>query len=297
MGQFNRSLGIEAMQAMNGRVCMLTGASGGMGGVIATELARQGATVILVVRRPEIGAALQRQVVAATQNREVHVLSADLSSQAAIRTLAAEFHRQFKQLHVLIHNAGALLRTRAVSVDGIEMHFAINYLAPFLLTNLLLETLAASGQSRVVNVVSETMKDASLDLSDLQGMRGTFRPMQAYARAKLALLMSGYRLARIQAGTRVTVNALHPGVVATGMADDIVPTMIRPFLGLIKALLLSPERGAESAIHLATSPSLDLTTGKYFVKKKERHSPPISYDIRLQEQLYEASAALVGLPG
>ena len=236
---------------------MVTGANGGLGEVVATELARRGAKVILVCRREPAGRALQQRIQAATGNTTIDLLVADLADQSDIRRLADQFHLRYASLHVLINNAGAQFPTRQLSVDGIELHLAVNFLAPFLLTNLLLDTLAASAPARIVNVASEVMADARMiklggtadvpfDLEDLQSER-RFTPMRAYGQAKLALVMSSYRLARQLEGSGVTVNALHPGVVATGIADALIPRRLRPVMRLAKPLLRlrTPRRRAD----------------------------------------------------
>jgi NAD(P)-dependent dehydrogenase (short-subunit alcohol dehydrogenase family) len=291
---------------MHNKVALITGANGDMGRVISTELAWQGAHVVMVVRRHEQGEALQHDIVQATGNSEVDFLVADLADQRQIRRLADEFHQRFNNLHVVVNNAGMHLRDRQLSPDGIEMHLAVNHLAWFLLTNLLLDTLKASAPSRVVNVSSQSMADArevtlfgqpqpvALHLDDLQSERH-FEPMDAYARSKLAMVMCGYALARRLKDTQVTVNALHPGLVATGIAADVAPPIVRPFLGLIRSFLLSPQAGAQTAIYLASSPEVEGITGKYFIKKAEVRSPDISYDVEAQEQLWQMSTKLVWL--
>jgi NAD(P)-dependent dehydrogenase (short-subunit alcohol dehydrogenase family) len=290
-----------------GRVCMVTGANGGLGEVVATELAQRGATVVLVCRREPAGRALQQRIQAATGNTTIDLLVADLSDQSDIRRLADQFHLRHSSLHVLINNAGAQFPTRQLSVDGIELHLAVNFLAPFLLTNLLLDTLVASAPARIVNVASEVMADARMiklggtadvpfDLEDLQSER-RFTPMRAYGQAKLALVMSGYRLARQLEGSGVTVNALHPGVVATGITEALIPRPLRPVIRLAKPFLRlrTPEVGAQTIVHLATEPELASITGKYFIDGREQLSPAVSYDQLLQERLWERSTELVGL--
>jgi len=277
-----------------------------MGRVIATTLAAQGAAMILVVRRPEQGEALKHEIALATGNLEVDFLVADLSDQASIREMVAAFHRQYTQLHILVNNAGIHLQERQLSKDGIEMHFAVNHLAPFLLSNLLLNTLKFSAPARIVNVSSQTMTDtrplpffgrphpAVLDLNDLQSERN-YEPVSAYGRSKLAMVMSGYVLARRFQGGGVTVNALHPGITATDIVADIAPPQAQPFLGLVKRFLLTPEQGAASTVRLASAAELENVTGKYFIRAHEQRSPEGSYDLAAQERLWKASAALVNL--
>ena len=293
--------------SMLGRVCLVTGAAGGMGAAIATSLARSGATVVLVARDRAGGEAVARAITTATGNTRVEVLIGDLSDQSAVRRLAAEFTAAHRELHVLVNTAGAHFRVRSVSADGIEMHLAVNHLAPFLLTNLLLGALQAGAPSRIVNIGSASMSDTRqvritrtarpvvLDLDDLQS-RQHFAPMEVYARSKLQLLMCGYAFARRLAGSGVTVNTVHPGLTATSVVDAIAAPALAPLLPLVKRLLLTAEEGARAAVHLATSPWLEKTTGRYFLRQVQARSPEFTYDTALQDQLFDASARLVGLP-
>ena len=287
---------------------MVTGATGGMGRVIATELARLGSTVVIVSRNEAGGEQVRRQIAAEVGADRVEVLAGDLASQADLRRVAEEFTARHQRLHVLVNNVGAHFRKRLVNADGIEMHVAVDYLAGFGLTALLLDQLRAGAPSRVVNVVSEAMADArtstrrgqprpvTLDadeLDDLRHVNGAagFAPFEAYARAKLLTTMSGYVLADELRETGVTVNAVHPGIVATTIVDDIVPPVLKPFLGLIKRSLLTPEQGAAPVLRLATSPELADVTGRYFVRETEQRSPDLSYDRDLQQRVWAASQA------
>lgn len=278
---------------MHGQVALVTGANAGMGRALATALARAGATVVLVCRDPGKGAEARRAIAQATGNPRVELLVADLASQGAIRQLAQEFQRRHERLHLLVNNAGAHIQERRLSPDGIEANLAVNHLAAFLLTNLLLDTLRASAPARIVNVASASMARA-IDPTDLQSAR-RFVPFAAYGRAKLAMVLCTYALARRLAGSGVTVNALHPGITATGIVDDVAPPLARPFLGLIKRFLLTPEQGAQTALYLATSPAVAGVSGRYFVREREQRSVPISYDAALQERLWASSVALTGL--
>jgi len=299
-----------ATEAVNlsGRVSMVTGATGGMGRVIATELARLGSTVVIVSRKVTDGEQLRRQIAAEVGADRVEVLAGDLASQADLRRVAEEFTARHQKLHVLVNNAGAHFRKRLVNADGIEMHVAVDHLAGFGLTNALLDQLRAGAPSRVVNVVSDSMNDArpvttrgkprpvTLDtgeLDDLHRVNGTagFVPFEAYARAKLLATMSGYLLASRLHESGVTVNAVHPGITATGIVDDIVPPLMKPFLGLIKRSLLTPAQGAAATLHLATAPELAGVTGRYFVRDTEHRTPEISYDRALQHRVWDASHA------
>ncbi len=280
---------------MHNKIALVTGANAGMGKVIATELARQGATVVMVARNRHKGEEARAEIIAATGNPSLALLVADLSSQPAIRQLAQEFQQRYTHLHILVNNAGSHTseQQRQMSVDGIEMTLAINHLSAFLLTNLLLDTMRASAPARIVNVSSNAMTH-SLNLDDLQSEQ-KFEPWEAYGQAKLAMVMCGYVLARRLIGTGITVNALHPGLTATNIIAKVAPPVARPFVSIIKRFLQTPEQGAQTALYLATSPEVEGVTGKYFIKKKQKPSVPISYDAVLQESVWNMSADLVGL--
>lgn len=284
---------------MNGRVCLITGATNGMGKVIATELARRGATVALCARDRAKGETVRREVVAETGNQAVALFAGDLAEFADVRRLAAEVQQHYPALHVLVNNAGAYDAEHRLNADGVERNLAVNYFSPFLLTNLLTDALVAGAPSRVVNVGSAAMAKR-LDLDQLSSGRQPVG-VQGYASAKLALLMTSYALARRLAATGVTVNVLHPGVTATGVGDAAAPRLFRPLVRLAKAaavklsLVSTPEQGAQSAIYLATSPQMAKVTGKYYVNQREHPSPPVSYDTELQERLWQRGARLVGL--
>ncbi len=278
---------------MRDRICLVTGATGGMGVVIARELAAQGATVVLVGRDAHKGAAIQREIAQATGNTAVDLLLADLSSQQEIRRLVEEIRRRYGQLHVLVNNAGVHIQERHLSPDGLEMNLAVNHLASFLLTDLLLDTLRPSAPARIVNVASNSMTK-TIDLDDLQSER-SFVPFAVYGQAKLAMVLCTYALARRLVGTGVTVNALHPGITATKIIGDVAPPLARPFLGVIKRFLQTPEQGARTALYLATSPAVEGVSGRYFVREQETRSVPMSYNVALQERMWAISARLTGV--
>ncbi len=228
-----------------------------------------------------------------TGNFHVDYLLADLSVQAQVRQLAADFKARYKRLDVLVNDAGAIFLRRQVSADGIEMNFALNHLAYFLLTNLLLDTLKASAPARVVNVASNSHRNSHLDFENLQLKRG-YNPMRAYGRSKLANLYFTYELARRLDGTGVTVNAMHPGFVHTNMAANN-GWLVRLFLPLIHRNSLTPEQGARTAVYLASSPDVETVTGKYFVREREVASDPVSYDEAAARRLWEVSEEMTGL--
>jgi NAD(P)-dependent dehydrogenase (short-subunit alcohol dehydrogenase family) len=282
---------------MQGKICMVTGANSGIGKATALGLAKMGATVVMVCRNRTRGEEAQREIKRQSGNEAVDLLLADLSSQEAIRRLAEEFQQHYSQLHVLVNNAGGIFAKRQVSVDGIEMTFALNHLSSFLLTNLLLDTLKASAPACIINVSSQA-QTRSIHLDDLQSER-KYRMLQAYGQAKLAMILFTYALARRLAGTGVTVNCLHPGVVATNFMNQAIPPFARifarPLMSILKRFQITSEEGAQTSLYLATSPEVEGVTGKYVDKCKEKPSVPISYDTSLQEQVWDVSSKLTGL--
>jgi NAD(P)-dependent dehydrogenase (short-subunit alcohol dehydrogenase family) len=282
--------------SMQGKICMVTGANSGIGKATALGLAQMGATVVMVCRDRTKGEAVQNEIKTKSGNSAVDLLLADLSSQQSIRQLAENFQQHYSQLHVLINNAGVFMMTRRETVDGLEMTFAVNYLAPVLLTNLLLDMLKNSAPTRIVNVSSETHESGYIKLDDLQAKKG-YRSWNAYGQSKLALVMFTYELARRLQGTGVTANCLHPGFVATNIGQSGTAPVVRTAVKFIFSRFgISPKEGAKTSIYLASSPDVKGVTGKYFAKSIPIRSAPISYDESLQRQLWEQSAKLVSLP-
>ena len=277
---------------MSGRICVVTGATRGIGRATAEGLAQLGATVVLLARRPEDGAKVSREI-ASTSPVSPVVLPADLSSQHSIREAAHELGRLHPHLHVLINNAGVFTWQREVTVDGIEMQFAVNHLAYFLLTNLLLDQLKAGAPSRIINVSSGAHAGSRIDFDDLQGLR-SYHGSRAYGQSKLANILFTYELARRLAGSGITVNCLHPGVIATGLLAEY---MGAPRVGraLASTFGAKPERGAQTSIYLATSPEVEGVTGKYFENRREVRSSRESYDEAAARRLWEVSESITGL--
>jgi NAD(P)-dependent dehydrogenase (short-subunit alcohol dehydrogenase family) len=271
----------------------VTGANSGIGMATALGLAQLGATVVMVCRDRAKGEAAQSEVKAKSGNDSIDLLLADLSSQQSVRQLAQDFKQHYTQLHVLINNAGVYNFTRRETVDGLEMTFAVNVLAPFLLTNLLLDMLKASAPSRIINVSSDSHEAGYINLNDLQSKK-SYRAMRTYGQSKLALILITYEFARRLQGTGVTVNCLHPGFVATNIAQGNLPPVARPLAKIILSFFgVSPEEGAQTSIYLATSPGVESVTGQYFVKSMPKQSTPISYDESLQQRLWEECARQV----
>ena len=307
---------LESERSMAGKTCMVTGATAGIGAFAARELARRGAAVVIVGRSKERCEAAAEAIRRETGNASVEFLQADLSSQAEIRRLAAEFLARHRRLDVLINNAGALFELRRESADGIELTFALNHLGYFLLTNLLLDALKASAPSRIVNVSSDAHRlvRRAFDLDDPQArmrhprygrskaasllwtcLAPPWHPaFMQYAQTKLANLLFTYELARRLERTGVTVNALHPGFVASNFTagNGVYGWFMRIWARL---LAISVEQGAHTIIHLATSPEVEGVNGKYFVKQKPAESSPASRDAAAARRLWQLSEKMTGL--
>jgi NAD(P)-dependent dehydrogenase (short-subunit alcohol dehydrogenase family) len=280
--------------SMQGKICMVTGANSGIGKATALALAQMGATVVMVCRDRARGEEARSEIITKSRNNAVDLLLADLSSQESIQQLVERFKQRYTHLHVLINNAGAAFTGRRETVDGLEMTLAVNYLAPFLLTHLLLDVLKASAPARIVNVSSGSHKAGYIKLDNLQS-KNPYRSMKVYGQAKLAVVLFTYELARRLEGTGVTVNCLHPGFVATHFGQRDAGLAFRLLVKAIGSFGASPQEGAKTSISLASSPEVEGVTGKYFVKSIPRRSAAISYDESLQRQLWEQSAKLVNV--
>ena len=280
--------------SMHGKTCMVTGANSGIGKATALALAQMGATVVMVCRDPARGEEAQREITTQSSNSAVDLLQADLSSQQSIRQLVETFQHHYTDLHVLINNAGASESARRETVDGLEMTFAVNYLAPFLLTNLLLDVLKASAPARIVNVSSGAQASGSIQLDDLQAEHH-YSPMRAYGQSKLAVVLFTYELARRLQGTGVTANCFDPGFVRTNIGQRDASLPVRLLIKLIWSFGKSPAQGAQTSVYLASSPEVEGVTGHYFAKGRPGRSAASSYDESLQRHLWEQSTQLVNL--
>ena len=277
---------------MAGRICVVTGANRGIGRATAEGLAALGAHVVMVVRRREDGEKAAGEI-AARIGRTPEVVTADLSSQASIRQAAATVRDRHPRIHVLINNAGVIPPRREVTADGLEMQFAVNHLAYFLLTNLLLPQLKAGAPSRIISVSSGAHDHGPMDFDDLQAER-SYDAKRVYSRSKLANILFTYELARRLKGTGVTANALNPGVVATGMLADYMG-LPRTGSAVTRTFGASPKEGAETSIYLASALEVESVTGKYFERKKAIASSQASYDEASARRLWEISERLTGL--
>ena len=274
----------ESNGTLQGKVCVVTGATSGIGKATAQGLANAGATVVLVCRDRGRGEATAADIAAQTGNRPDLVLG-DLAELAQVRVVAAELKSRYPAIHVLINNAGVMLESRQLSPDGHELQFAVNHLAPFLLTQLLKEPLVAGAPSRVINVASQVHTSGSMDFEDL-GWRAKYSMFKAYGRSKLANIMFTYDLAERWRDLGITVNALHPGVIATNLGG--MPKFMKLFLP-------KAEKGARTSLYLATSADVAGVTGKYFKNCKEAKSSAESHDRGIRQRLWKITTELVDL--
>lgn len=287
----------DEQRDLDGRTVLVTGATGGIGLEAAVALARRGGEVVITGRDPaRIEAAL-----AAFRERagaEADGLCADFAVQSDVRRLAAEFLARHARLDVLVNNTGSVNATRKLTVDGIETTFAVNHLAPFLLTNLLLDTLIARAPARIVNVASVAHFEGTMDFGDL-GFEHGYRIMRAYSRSKLANVLFTRALAKRLVGSGVTVNAIHPGTVGTGIWNHGAPDsrlaralFTAAFAPVKRFFMLSPEAGARTIVYAATSPDLEGRTGLYLEKNQPRRPADLALDDALAERLWIESARL-----
>ena len=279
---------------MAGKTVLVTGGTGGIGRATAIRLAAMGARVGITGR--DLGRTQRAAAEVASQagRGSVDAFAADLSSQAEVRRLAGEVLGTYPRLDVLINNAGGFWSHRHVTADGLEHTFALNHLAPFLLTNLLLERLKASAPARIVTVSSGAQSMGKIDFDDLMGER-TYSGQTAYNQSKLANVMFTYELARRLAGTGVTATALHPGMTNTSFSAEDPSRAFAPLVAVMRPFMRSPAKGAETPVYLASSPAADGLTGQYFANREAKESNKSSYDTAITARLWQVSAGLVGV--
>lgn len=280
-------------QPMTNKICLITGANAGIGKATALGLAKMGARVVMVCRNQARGELALNEIKAQSGNSSVSLLLADLSSQAEVRQLAADFQAQYPALHVFINNAAIIPQRRMVTVDGIELQLAVNHLAPFLLTNLLLDLLKASAPARIINMSSEVHRWATINFDDLHA-KYSYHPSDVYSQTKLANLLFTYQLARRLQGTGVSVNCLHPGVIATNLLSDYMGKP-RTYDSTRHDMGSTPETGARQSLYLATSAEVEGVSGHYFVKQRAVSSSNASYDQKLGRELWQVSEELTEL--
>ncbi len=281
--------------SMSGRTVLVTGATNGIGLATAEALARLGAHVGVVGRDPERTEAVVARLRAAAPEGSLDGHVADLADLGQVRRLADEVTAAYPRLDVLLNNAGGIWATRRVTVDGFEHTFAVNHLAPFLLTNLLLPRLRESTPARVVTVSSAVHALGRIDFDDLGGANG-YSGQRAYNQSKLANLLFTAELARRTAGQGITANALHPGVVRSRFAAEDPSLVMRFALPLVRPLMRSPERAATTSVYLASSPEVADVTGAYFADSKQREPAARARDLDAARRLWDLSAEMVGIP-
>ena len=277
---------------MAGKTVLITGATAGIGKATALGLATMGAHVAITGRDPARTEATAGEI-HATGGRQVDAFVADLSSQSEVRRLADEVLQRLSRIDVLINNVGGYWNTRQVTADGLEHTFAVNHLAPFLLTSLLLDRLKHNAPARVVTVSSHAHASGRIDFDDLQSER-SYSGARAYNQSKLANVLFTYELARKLQATPVTANALHPGVVNTSFGTEDPAGVQRLFVPFMRPFMKTPAEGAATPIHLASAPDLERVTGRYFANSKPKKSSQRSYDEATAARLWQVSADLVG---
>jgi NAD(P)-dependent dehydrogenase (short-subunit alcohol dehydrogenase family) len=280
------------------KTCLITGSTSGIGKEIAIGLAKMKANVVLVGRNKEKCQAtleeIWRNASIDTNKNRVSYLLADLSSQASIHQLAKEFLDSYESLDILVNNAGVFLSRRFTTVDGIEYTFAVNHLAPFLLTNLLFERIKASSPSRIITTSSVAHRGARINFDNLQFERGRYNGIEAYRQSKLANILFTKELARRSRGSGVTSNCFHPGGVRTNLVQS-GPWYYRLIWAIIDPFLVSPRKGADTAIYLASSSKVDSISGKYFVNRKPVGPSGTADDHDATARLWKISEELTGI--
>jgi retinol dehydrogenase 14 len=285
----------SSVGSMAGKTVLVTGGTGGIGKATAVGLAARGAHVGIVGRDLSRAQAAAADIVRESGNRSiVDVFVADMSAQADVRRLAAEVLDHYPRLDVLVNNVGGFWATRRITADGLEHTFAVNHLAPFLLTHLLLDRIKASAPARIVTVSSGAQAMGQIDFDDLQAEK-RYSGQRAYNQSKLANVMFTYELARRLEGTGVTATVLHPGVVRTGFAAEDPSSFWKVFLPLVRPLMKTPAQGAATSIYAASSPEVEGVTGVYFANSKTRKTSKRSYDRTAAARLWTVSEQLTGL--
>ena len=280
------------------KTILITGATSGIGRITALELAKQGATTILAVRSQSKARKTVAHIRKEAGHNRVDYLLVDFSSQAAIRRMAAQFLNQYHQLHILINNHGTINILRQETQDGLEETFAVNHLGYFLLTNLLLHRLIQSGRphdpARIINVSSNSHHNGRINFDNLQLQHG-YTWNKAYSLSKLANILFTIELAARHSEAAVTANALHPGWVATGIGADAIPILGRIGKAFINLTAMSPEKGAQTSLYLATSPEVANVSGQYFINSKPARPSTAAQDKEVARRLWQVSEQLTGL--
>lgn len=282
----------EKMDEISEKTCLITGATSGIGKVVATELAKLNGEILITGRNPQKLEAVSREIKFQSGNSRITYFCADFSDLEQVRKMAEEILRNYPHLDILINNAGAYISIREMTKYGVEKTFLVNHLAPFLLTNLLMQRLQTSAQARIINISSDVHQLGSIDFDNLGFDHGYFG-LIAYARSKLANILFTYELARRINSTSLTVNSLHPGHVVTNIWNSVVPNVSQVLIKICDLLGLTLDQGADNTIFLTTSAEVARVTGKYFVGRKSVRSSSISYDESIAKKLWDVSCQLV----
>lgn len=269
------------MIILKGKTVLITGATSGIGKASAIELARMGATIVFNTRDDARGESTKREIIRSSNNNNVEVLFCDLASIKSIRSFCKQFIKQYDNLHVLMNNAAIWDFHRRISKDGIENIFATNYIAPFLMTDLLLDLLKKSAPSRIINLTSG-LHSGTINFDDIEFKKG-FKGLKAYKQSKLGIILYTRLLAEKLKDTGITVNCTSPGMTKTNLARDAG----RFSRGFFKLVSKPPLKGAETPIYLATSPEVENISGEYFVNKTIKRSSGESYDMALAKKLWD----------
>ena len=277
---------------MVNKIVLITGANSGIGKETAIALARKGAHIIMLCRNQEKAEKAMIEIKERANTEHVDLIIADLSDQKAIYSAVAQFKTKYNRLDVLINNAGSILKERQETTEGYEMTFAVNHLGHFLLTLLLLDVLIRSEPSRIINVSSAAHRFGKLDFENIN-LEEKYSSFRAYSNSKLANVLFTYELARRLEGTRVTVNALHPGVINSNFGRGQFSRFLTPFIATSTLFMIDSEKGAETSVYLASSNEMKEVSGKYFKKKKAVKSSKASYNREDQKKLWQLSLAMV----
>jgi NAD(P)-dependent dehydrogenase (short-subunit alcohol dehydrogenase family) len=278
---------------MRGKICLITGANSGIGKITAIELVRQGMTILMVVRNKNKGEQAREEIIAATGNNNIELYTCNLSVQAEIAQVAAEIKARHSKIDILINNAGLIIPEYQTSADGIEMTFAVNHLAPFLLTHLLLDLLKKGDEPRIITVSSEAHRFSRLDFNDIASPK-KYSAWLAYGNSKLANILFTRQLAREVEKYGITANCLHPGAVATNFGAGY-KGLAGTFFSLFRPFFITPEKGAQTTIYLASSPEVKATTGLYFDKRKPKKPNKEALSDFNAKKLWEISINLTKL--
>ena len=281
-------------KTLTDKICLITGATDGIGKETAFLFAEKGATLILIGRNLEKGKKTVSDIIQTTKNSKIEYMQADLSIQANIRNLVEKFKAKYDHLDILVNNVGGFFTERTETKDGLELTFALNYLCPFLLTNLLLQSLKSSQHARIINLSSSAHRYGKINFDDLQ-LKRNFFGLRAYQQSKLAIVLFTKNLAKKLKENHIIVNAIHPGIVKTNIAQQNNGIQEKAYKILKNTIAISSERAAKFITNLAVSEKFSSISGEYFVKGKIRKSSKQSNDEKLAEKLWKLSLSLTGL--